>query len=278
MTFAAIMQVDDGLVLATDSASTISAVDENGNNTTAHVYFNADKVFNLIKGQSVGCMTWGSGSIANNSITTLVKDFRECYSEKKKDEIKKEMIDISSVANSFNQFIQKKIDDTKTSVDLIGFVIAGYSKDKNNPEIFLLEFSNESNKGPERINKDKTMSIKWFGEIEYTSRLLLGISAFMPEVLADNDFDNEVSKKVVSVFKENLQLPIGASAMPIQDAVDFVDFLVDFNCKMSKFMPGAQIIGGPVDLAVITRHENFKWIKRKHYFGEKLNRGNMNDK
>jgi len=274
MTFAVIMQVDDGLVLATDSASTISAVDENGNNTTAHVYFNADKVFNLIKGQSVGCMTWGSGSIAKASITTLVKDFREDYSKKNKDEIKKDKINISSIANSFSQFIQKKIDAAGVSVDLIGFIIAGYSTDENNPEIFLLEFSNEGTKGPKQINKDKSMGIKWYGEIEYTSRLLLGISAFMPEVLDDNDFDDEISKKIINIFKENLQLPIGASAMPIQDAIDFIDFLVDFNCQMSKFMPGAQTIGGPVDLAVITRHENFKWIKRKHYFSEKLNRSN----
>ena len=68
-----------------------------------------------------------------------------------------------------------------------------------------------------------------------------------------------------------MQLPIGVSAMPIQDAIDFVDFIIEFNCKLSKFTAGVQDIGGPIDLAVITKHEKFKWISRKHYFDKSLN-------
>ena len=59
--------------------------------------------------------------------------------------------------------------------------------------------------------------------------------------------------------------------MPIQDAIKFVETLVYVTIQMSKFVPGAQTVGGDIDIAVITKHEEFKWIKRKHYFNKKLN-------
>ena len=33
-----------------------------------------------------------------------------------------------------------------------------------------------------------------------------------------------------------------------------------------------ETIGGPIELAAITKHEGFKWVARKHYYGEELNR------
>lgn len=36
-------------------------------------------------------------------------------------------------------------------------------------------------------------------------------------------------------------------------------------------LPGANTVGGPIELAAITKHEGFKWVTRKHYFDEQLN-------
>jgi len=54
-----------------------------------------------------------------------------------------------------------------------------------------------------------------------------------------------------------LSIPLGASEMPIQDAIDLADFLVEICKKTSRLVPGPQIIGGPTDIAVITKHEGF---------------------
>ena len=50
-----------------------------------------------------------------------------------------------------------------------------------------------------------------------------------------------------------------------------VKFLADISVNSSRFVPGAQVIGGPIDIAVITKHEGFKWISRKHYYNQNLN-------
>lgn len=60
--------------------------------------------------------------------------------------------------------------------------------------------------------------------------------------------------------------------MPIQDAIDLAEFLVHAAIMYSRFSPGAQIVGGPIEIAAITKHEGFKWIRRKHYYDQRLNR------
>lgn len=65
-------------LLATDSASTIVCDEiEDGVRSVYHTYFAADKLFNLKKGSPIGAMTWGNGSVNNESISTLAKDFRD---------------------------------------------------------------------------------------------------------------------------------------------------------------------------------------------------------
>jgi len=86
VTIAISMKVNDGIVLAADSASAIIEKNPSGTLSVVNIYNNANKIFNLIKGKPVGLIAWGSGSIGNSSISTLTKDFRELIKEKKSDQ------------------------------------------------------------------------------------------------------------------------------------------------------------------------------------------------
>src|ERR1700722_18775452 len=91
MSVAVLIGVHDGLVLAADSASTLSiaappgappgAVAIAGVGMVANVYDNANKIFNLVKGQPIGCITFGRGNIGNASIGTMIKDLRKELTE-----------------------------------------------------------------------------------------------------------------------------------------------------------------------------------------------------
>lgn len=59
--------------------------------------------------------------------------------------------------------------------------------------------------------------------------------------------------------------------MPIQDAIDLAEYLVNLTVMWSRFTPGAAVVGGPIEIAAITKHEGFKWIRRKFYFDKALN-------
>ena len=102
MTIAIAMKINDGIILATDSSSTILGKNENGDDEVHHTYYTADKIFNLKKGSPIGAISWGDGSINNDSISTLAKDFRK----KNDDEVYSSVIDIS---NKFSEFLKNKI-------------------------------------------------------------------------------------------------------------------------------------------------------------------------
>jgi hypothetical protein len=64
---------------------------------------------------------------------------------------------------------------------------------------------------------------------------------------------------------------MGTPMVPIQDAIDLAEYLVNATSAFAKFRRGAATVGGPVESAAITKHEGFKWVKRKHYFNSDLN-------
>jgi hypothetical protein len=59
--------------------------------------------------------------------------------------------------------------------------------------------------------------------------------------------------------------------MPIADAIDLAEYLVEVTIGFVRFCPGNPTVGGPIEVAAVTRHEGFKWVKRKHYYDVKLN-------
>lgn len=71
--------------------------------------------------------------------------------------------------------------------------------------------------------------------------------------------------------KKNFEINLAQSSMPVQDAIDLAEFLVDTTKGFFRFKLGADTVGGDTDIAVVTRHEGFKWIKRKHYYPHHLN-------
>jgi hypothetical protein len=59
--------------------------------------------------------------------------------------------------------------------------------------------------------------------------------------------------------------------MPKPDLAAFAESLVTVTSMMRKASIGPETVGGPIDVAIISRHEGFVWVKRKHYFDAKLN-------
>ena len=261
MTIAIALKINDGIILATDSSSTILGEEnEKGLRPVHHTYFTADKLFNLKKGSPIGVMTWGDGSINNVSISTLAKDFREKSKEKNYNSV-------NEIVDEFTSFLRNKI-SKKTS---LGFLVAGYSKKCEHPEMFLINITKGEIEKPKELNANDPLAISWFGETIFLSRFLLCMDESLINILEENDLDEQKIGSIIQDCNERLQLPLGVPAMPIQDAIDLVKFLAEFSVNSSRFSPGPQTIGGAIDIAVITKHEGFKWIQRKHYYDNDLN-------
>lgn len=61
--------------------------------------------------------------------------------------------------------------------------------------------------------------------------------------------------------------------MPKQELAYTAEAFVTFTSIKRKVSMQEETVGGPIDVAVITKNEGFVWIKRKHYFDRELNPG-----
>ena len=61
------------------------------------------------------------------------------------------------------------------------------------------------------------------------------------------------------------------SQLSKEDLAEMAESLVYLTYLKRRFTMAEESVGGPVDIAVITKGDGFIWIKRKHYFDPRLN-------
>lgn len=280
MTIAISLKVNDGVVLAADSASTLLEKTTQGPGVV-QVFNNANKVFNLRKGLPLGLITWGAGSIGKAAISTLAKDLRERLT--RRDEahpefhVDAENYTVEEVAGNVRKFFFDELylpafRDWPEKPP-VGFIVAGYSAGGDLAEEFKIEVNAKGEcESPIRLRTKEECGVNWFGEPEAITRLVLGFSPQLPIVLEQRlGIKADEIPKVMSIIRDSLNAPVVYDSMPIQDAIDLAEFFVDVTERFSRFTPGAITVGGPIEIAAITKHEGFKWIKRKYYFSRALN-------
>jgi hypothetical protein len=59
--------------------------------------------------------------------------------------------------------------------------------------------------------------------------------------------------------------------MPKQDLAEFAEALVNLSSLQRRVHSGFETVGGPIDVAVISKSEGMVWVRRKHYFPQDLN-------
>lgn len=59
--------------------------------------------------------------------------------------------------------------------------------------------------------------------------------------------------------------------LPKEEIAAMAEALVNLTSFKRKVTMDAETVGGPIDVAVITKGDGFVWIKRKHYFKPELN-------
>jgi hypothetical protein len=145
--------------------------------------------------------------------------------------------------------------------DVIDTILQGISPELNNLSAkvfgdFIHEFLKEIKAlkdMPEQVlNKLNVLNVKKYIQ-EYKS-----------------NFGNIISQKYVSPL-------MGAvSQLSKEDLAEMAESLVYLTYLKRRFTMAEESVGGPVDIAVITKGDGFVWIKRKHYFDPQLNPGFFN--
>jgi hypothetical protein len=247
MTIVASVKVRDGLILGTDSMTTISS--EQG---VLKTYSNARKLFR-ISGRPIGVMTYGLGNIGPMSIEGLVVHFCK-YNLPESNQV-------GDVAKSLYDFVSDLYGNQFQEVPEaerpeLGFLIAGYSDGVPLPEEF--EFLLPSDAAPAPLRDPAEFGASWRGIDAPFVRLYKG---FDPRMLASLEAEG-LSADQVEAVTTGLEANVIYDGMPVQDAINFATFILETTISFSAFEVGAASCGRPLQVATILADEGFKWIAK----------------
>jgi hypothetical protein len=284
MTIAISLVVGDGVVLGTDSATSIVLPGERYHN----IYLNAEKTINLVKGLPLGLMTYGLGSLGQLSIASLARALREQLSGDADDPIVPALdpltYTVEEAANLVRRFFYDEMyaklyppresahpdvpageepdpEQPATEYPTLGFIVAGISAGSYFPEVWTIFIGPDGRCGdPElRVAPGSAGVIDFFGQPEALHRLVYGWSKEAYRRLVGAGLSDQAANEVL-VSETALAHP----GMPIQDAIDLVQYLADVTAGYMRFKPGIPSVAPPIDIATITRFQGFKWVRRKH--------------
>ncbi len=86
-------------------------------------------------------------------------------------------------------------------------------------------------------------------------------------------FETEFVKEMRSFARRNISDPVvrAVSVLPKEELATMAETLVNLTSFRRRVTLDMETVGGPIDVAVISRGDGFIWIKRKQYFDTKLN-------
>jgi hypothetical protein len=265
------VKIHDGIVMAADSATTFYKKD----GQPGQIYEHANKIVNLVKGLPIGVMTCGAGGIGNASIATLLKDLRERFSGTDKDhsdwKLDPTLYTMQDIAARVHAFFAERASEADFKYFLL-LRICGYSATRPLPEVWQIWHDRGKCPDPGCVQKEEDIGPLWSGEVEALDRMIFGMSGRFSEMAINLGLPKEqvedVTKKLGSQLYEMLILP----AAPIQDAIDLARFMVETTKGFIRFATNRpKTVGGPIEIAAITKHEGFRWVQRKHFFPHDLN-------
>jgi 20S proteasome alpha/beta subunit len=262
MTVLVSIKINDGVVMAADSASSFAS---------GMIYHHAQKIVNLSKGLPIGAMVTGAGGIGNESIDTLLKDLRRRFTGSDADhpdwKLDPHRYTVEQVSVRVRQFLFEE-KSKAIGVNVWTKVrLCGYSAGRPLAEVWEIQLMGPDCAAPRQIQAEHEFGPLWDGEYEALDRLIFGLGTKFNEASMKHGLTlaqaAETRNKLAPALYELLFL----EAMPIQDAVDLARFLVQTTIGFVKFsVSRPKTVGGPIEIAAITKHEGFKWIERRHFF------------
>ena len=97
---------------------------------------------------------------------------------------------------------------------------------------------------------------------------MLDCHGFVKGIIA-KDFNETANKYRHERFVEPILSVI--VSLPKEELANLAEALVNLTSIKRRFSEELETVGGPIDVALITKGDGFVWIKRKHYFSAELN-------
>jgi 20S proteasome alpha/beta subunit len=200
----------------------------------------AQKLFKIGK-RNIGIAVYGTSFLDGRTVESHIREF-----EKSKITGEETVEEVANKLRDYFYALVKKVvkDMSKIAEDVhvIGFQVAGYDKEDT------------------KIGRTYKITVGREAKIEPIHTIGYG---------ATTGGDGRV---VAKLWKRDPAIPIAKPIykfLTLQDAIDYAIFLIRTTIDYQRFASMAPVVGGDIDVAIITHHDGFKWIQHKEYVGEK---------
>jgi hypothetical protein len=270
----------------------------NVNHVVTDVMSGVTKMFKLYdeKDTVVAATTSGMGKLNDMPIAGIAHEFAKSILTPKKG--KQKYNKVSEVVNAFYEFVRVEYEKDQTSSEVppeywsgLGFLVGGHGKDDKFPSVYRIRMKEKSVTC--EFEGGKT-GMCWGGQSDSIERLLRGydgdlrykVEKYVADLL--NAHHKSMSETTVRILDDtlktlNVQMPQGVntdlpavpafeldwdqfrvgvnySNLPLQDAINFVAFLVLTQEGKQKFAPGLATVGGRIHIGYSTKADGFNFL------------------
>jgi hypothetical protein len=277
LTVAVSCNVSEGVILGVDSAVTISHP-EGG---VVKIYEHAEKLFQLAQ-KPIGIASFGIGALGARNIGSFIREFEILNPNKVVTQPSTIKTIVEELRSFFLQQYQKTIvpvveKQKKKKFDeipndekpVLGFVVGGFSHDEYLSEVWEILIPFHATPNSAKLCRDKgDFGSNWFSLFAPIQRYVKGMDRRLFEELIKyftqirgSDFTKDEKKKISQILaKYEYQIPF--AAMPMQEGVAHVKFLVEMVVNHHRFAVGAPVVGGEAHIGLVTyKGENFQILE-----------------
>lgn len=179
-----------------------------------------------------------------------------------------QVLSIEKLNNSIKFKIKQangRIEEGSLDIEAVDVLVSGFNLD-GTYETYQL-------RSPGEITKKRGFNehgSTWVGQGDAVSRLILGYDNRMLNLPIYQKMKNQ--KELITQL-HGLEYNIQWGLMTLQDAVNLATFLIKSTSMIQKYADGinmdigdVQGVGGPIDIAIITKENGVEWINKKQVY------------
>lgn len=260
------VKVNDGLVLAADSAVVVHGGPAGQPPGVLKTYDYGRKLSH-VKDYPIGTLNWGVSLLGSRTIESLINEYE--FSLPSAKDATAQGFKVREIADKLRTFLLNRYEAQYGPLSSgeqppLGVLVSGYSDGAYFPEQYLFEFPATPEiqvRRPDKENGEPNFGVDWFGLTDAITRLIKGVDPRLAPVFAGR---LQISPDEAWQSLAQFEYPIAFEGMPLQDAIDLAVYLVEMTIGRYRFAVGAPLCGGEVDVAVITPR-GFTWVYRKNW-------------
>ena len=252
----------EGIVLAADSRVTLEARPPGQGVVLPIFYDNASKLLSFEKQRYVGAVTYGQAVIGRRTAHSLLPELELSLGEKR--------LPVGEFAEALSDFFLARWRDSMPKTydgPQITFVVAGFDPDEPYGEVHLFDIPGNPKPTPRTPKGEFGMT--WGGQLDIASRIFHGYDPSLIQLLAKETGQPESTVcQWLQRMQPQLSLPIPWEFLPLQDCINLATAMIRTTMVFQNAAIRLRGVGGPVDVAVITRIDGLQFIQRKKLAGE----------